>query len=142
MFEKEAEEYIKEHTFFDEEYGVQSLDVVSKTIFKDGAEFGYNKANEWLYPSKGEYPKDEKEVLVYMWGSFYIGSYKQYTDDNNAWHFNDFDEESEQITAWKEIVPPSEPMRSLNKEEQKNYTEAINKVYKPTGVKLFDKEKE
>ena len=46
MFEKEAEEYIKEHTFFDEEYGVQSLDVVSKTIFKDGAEFGYNKANE------------------------------------------------------------------------------------------------
>ena len=46
MFEKEAEEYIKEHTFFDEEYGVQSLDVVSKTIFKDGAEFGYNKANK------------------------------------------------------------------------------------------------
>jgi hypothetical protein len=46
MFEKEAEEYIKEHTFFDEEYGVQSLDVVSKTIFKDGAEFGYNKAKE------------------------------------------------------------------------------------------------
>ena len=44
MFEKEAEEYIKEHTFFDEEYGVQSLDVISKTIFKDGAEFGYNKA--------------------------------------------------------------------------------------------------
>lgn len=44
MFEKEAEEYIKEHTFFDEEYGVQSLDVVSKTIFKDGALFGYNKA--------------------------------------------------------------------------------------------------
>ena len=28
MFEKEAEEYIKEHTFFDEEDGVQSLDVV------------------------------------------------------------------------------------------------------------------
>ena len=64
--------------------------------------------DEWHYPSKGEYPKDEKEVLVYMWGSFYIGSYKQYTDDNNTWHFNDFDEESEQITAWKEIIPPKE----------------------------------
>ena len=48
MFEKKAEEYIKEHTFFDEEYGVQSLDVVSKTIFKDGAEFGYNKCKEEL----------------------------------------------------------------------------------------------
>ena len=56
MFETEAEEYIKEHTFFDEEYGVQNLDVVSKTIFKDAAEFGYNKANEWHYnePTKSK----------------------------------------------------------------------------------------
>ena len=36
MFEKEAEEYIKEHSFFDEEGGVLSLDVGSKTIFEDG----------------------------------------------------------------------------------------------------------
>jgi len=59
MFEKEAEEYIKEHTFFDEEYGVQSLDVVNKTIFKDGAEFGYNKANEWHYVKDGDLPNTE-----------------------------------------------------------------------------------
>lgn len=79
--------------------------------FQKGAEYGYNKAKEedkWHYPSKGEYPKDEKEVLVYMWGSFYIGNYKHDTDDNNGWHFNDFDEESEQVTAWKEIIPPKE----------------------------------
>lgn len=25
--------------------------------FKDGIELGYNKANEWHYTSKGEYPK-------------------------------------------------------------------------------------
>jgi hypothetical protein len=48
MFEKEAEEYIKEHTFFDEEFGLPVLDVTSKTEFQDGAEFGYNKANEWF----------------------------------------------------------------------------------------------
>ena len=46
MFEKEAEEYIKKHTFFDEEFGLTSLDVTSKTAFQDGAEFGYNKAKE------------------------------------------------------------------------------------------------
>ena len=119
MFEKEAEEYAMTEvngTFAE-------MDVYEK-CFKDGAEFGYQKGlevkinmttlsdypmkDEWHYPSKGEYPKDEKQVLVYMWGSFYIGSYKQYTDDNNTWHFNDFDEESEQITAWKYIVPPKE----------------------------------
>jgi len=67
MFEKEAEEYIKEHTFFDEEYGVQSLDVVSKTIFKDGAEFGYNKANEWHYvKSEEDLPKDNSEYLLLL----------------------------------------------------------------------------
>lgn len=48
MFEKEAEEYIKEHSFFHEEFGLTSLDVSCKTIFMDGAEFGYNKAlEEW-----------------------------------------------------------------------------------------------
>ena len=32
--------------------------------FKKGAEFGYNKANEWHYPSKGEYPNDFEDVLI------------------------------------------------------------------------------
>jgi len=74
MFEKEAEEYIKEHTFFDEEYGVQSLDVVSKTIFKDGAESGYNNANEWHYVKDGDLPNTEfgrADVTV-----AYINAYK------------------------------------------------------------------
>ena len=75
MFEKEAEEYIKEHTFFDEEYGVQSLDVVSKTIFKDGAEFGYNKANEWHYVKDGDLPDTECSVLIYCIGGYRIEKY-------------------------------------------------------------------
>jgi len=103
--EQKAEEYrkdIKSKFFLSE----PQLDLACQG-FKDGYH-ECQKEHKWHYPSKGELPKDEKEVLVYMWGSFYIGSYKQYTDDNNAWHFNDFDEESEQITAWKEIVPPKE----------------------------------
>jgi hypothetical protein len=38
--------------------------------FQKGAEFGYNKANEWHYPSKGELPKEdtaEKETLYLLY---------------------------------------------------------------------------
>ena len=31
-------------------------------------------------------------------------------------------------------------MRSFTKEEQEEYRKGLNKIYKPTGVKLFDKE--
>lgn len=56
MFEKEAEEYIKEHTFFDEEFGLTSLDITSKTAFQEGAKFGYNKGrNEAKEILKGLY---------------------------------------------------------------------------------------
>ena len=51
MFEKEAEEYwLKQPPF---------TEVRDRVIqaFIDGAEYGYNKANEWHYPSKGEYPR-------------------------------------------------------------------------------------
>ena len=32
--------------------------------FKDGAEFGYNKANEWHFVKEGDLPKHENYVLV------------------------------------------------------------------------------
>ena len=66
MFEKDAEEYIEEHSFFDEESGVKSLDVTSKTIFQDGAEFGYNKANEWhdLRKDPNDLPKNKDVMCI------------------------------------------------------------------------------
>ena len=61
MFEREAEEYCMHQSL---------LEDVRNNIckaFEDGAEFGYNqgkaKANEWHYPSKGEYPKEYENVL-------------------------------------------------------------------------------
>ena len=37
-----------------------------------GAEFGYNKANEWKYPSKGEYPEcDENKKLWLYFKDYY-----------------------------------------------------------------------
>jgi len=102
MFEKEAEEYIKEHTFFDEEYGVQSLDVVSKTIFKDGAEFGYNKANEWHYV-KDELPELYKDVLVvFPRGDCDV---KRLTN-HNEWVGRGSWCSLTDVIAWKEIVLP------------------------------------
>ena len=53
MFEKEAEEYAKD---YEASKYIRTVD----EIFKDGAEYGYNKANKWHYPSKGEYPEDVK----------------------------------------------------------------------------------
>ena len=106
MFEKEAEEYIKEHTFFDEEYGVQSLDVVSKTIFQDGAEFGYNNANEWHYVKDGDLPKKTDEYLVYIINGYGCKSIKliQYNSGRRFWWVDCQNE----VIAWKEIVLPKE----------------------------------
>jgi hypothetical protein len=44
MFEKEAEEYAKQNN--PAEYGVRATHFTVLNSFKDGAEFGYNKANE------------------------------------------------------------------------------------------------
>ena len=128
MFEKDAEEYIEEHSFFDEESGVKSLDVTSKTIFQDGAEFGYNKANEWHYPSKGEYPKcDEKTQLIFYVNCYYevggetltrkrmvLGFYKKSFINDDVKLFVEkskgYEEEHlpKDVIAWKEIVLPKE----------------------------------
>ena len=128
MFEKEAEEYIKEHTFFDEEFGLTSLDVTSKTAFQEGAEFGYNKANEWQYPSKGELPKcDEETQLIFYVNCYYevggetkirkrtvLGFYKKSFLNDDIKLFVEkskgYEEEHlpKDVIAWKEIVLPKE----------------------------------
>ena len=41
MFEKEAEKWVENNLHSTEEDYIKA--------FKDGAEFGYNKANEWHY---------------------------------------------------------------------------------------------
>lgn len=62
MFEKEAEERSKR------EYASTAPDLQEAYAdgFKDGAEYGYNKANEWHYPSKGELPEEGDEVLCFF----------------------------------------------------------------------------
>ncbi len=110
MFEKEAFNYGMI-------YAKTTLLNTNKELeqaYKDGAEFGYNKANEWHYPSKGEYPKDEKNVLMSeqlilltkLKGtnnlSISIGQYNFSTQEFSYPHIVGVTD----VYAWKEIVLP------------------------------------
>ena len=100
MFEKEAEEAgnekIKENHQF-----ARCARKSYKDGFKDGAEFGYNKANEWYYVKDGEYPTHSNRVLVFTDEGVGFGIYGL---DNQKWYTYDtgFD-----VIAWKEIVFPN-----------------------------------
>ena len=65
MFEKEAEEYGKPF------YNMTRYDYVEerthvKKAFQKGAEFGYDKANEWHFVENGDLPKKSILVLAYF----------------------------------------------------------------------------
>ena len=111
MFEKEAEEWVKENMdccktdnsvnqsipYFDEEERC-----CAKSAFQDGAEFGYNKANEWHYMKDGISPTHSYRVLVFTDEGVGFGIYGL---DDKKWHTYDTGFE---VIAWKEIVLPKE----------------------------------
>lgn len=120
MFEKEAEGWIKNNLHSKEEDYIKA--------FKDGAEFGYKKANEWHYPSKGELPKCDGETqLVFYVNCYYevggetkirkrivLGFYKKAFINDDVKLFVEkskgYEDEhlSKDVIAWKEIVLPKE----------------------------------
>ena len=116
MFEKEAEEIeVKADEYALEEstacnYGESSKHVYQGYFygFKKGAEFGYNKANEWHKPSE-KLPKECSLVLAYSFEDTEPALWEFVTSDQWEWLpkrivfcSND------QIRLWKEIVPPKE----------------------------------
>ena len=114
MFEEEAEEYVmrddvvteNDRVPFDNGYGYQTVDFETevKKAFKDGAEFGYNKANEWHYPSKGEYPKVGTWIIGFYYGK---DNWHKifYRTDGKWWGEGQL---CQPPFAWKEIVLPKE----------------------------------
>ena len=126
MFEKEAEEWLDERYLKD--MGVRKP---CKKAFLAGAEFGYNKAFveadknlkaivtdfnkalEWHYPSKGEYPKEYENVLCYCYCKgteikfCCVGHIVAGGDNKIRWWSNNKTEELH-VIAWKEIVLPKE----------------------------------
>ena len=116
MFEKEAEEYL-----------IRNLCKTCLTIcenncphaesekraYKDGAEFGYNKANEWHFVSKEGFPNKDDIYLIIRRDGLHLGDYCCGGDgdiDCQSWCDYPSEEEiqDDSVIAWKEIVLPKE----------------------------------
>ena len=103
MFEKEAEEYYNgQYDAWLEGEDSFALEEEIEQAFKDGAEFGYNKANEWHYVKDGISPTHSYRVLVFTDEGVGFGIYGL---DDKKWHTYDTGFE---VIAWKEIVLPKE----------------------------------
>ena len=102
MFDKEAEDNKPPYAFC----ALDTKCELWKDGFQKGAEYGYNKANEWHYVKDGkDLPPKTTLVLIKACGCFILG----WLDDNDVWH-NDSDNGAripkDNIYAWKEIVLP------------------------------------
>ena len=105
MFEKEADEYADNQIGCGDGY-YEWTDVTQ--AYQKGAEFGYNKANEWHKPSE-KLPERCSLVLAYAFDDTEPSLYQFVTNDQWEWMprrivflSND------QIRLWKEIVLPKE----------------------------------
>jgi hypothetical protein len=83
------------------------LDDIVDATFKDGAEFGYNKANEWHYVKDEGTPKVEGHYLVCLCNKDRnIFDCWIYYDEDVGWYCMKV--RMKDIYAWKEIVLPKE----------------------------------
>ena len=104
MFEKEAEEAGNEKIKGNYQFA-RCARKSYKDGFKDGAEFGYNKANEWHFVKDGEYPTHSNRVLVFTDEGVGFGIYGL---ENKKWYTYDT---GFGVIAWKEITPPKKIKR-------------------------------
>ena len=108
MFEKEAKDYSIDtyETCLYDNLPYTNDSRAREESFRDGATFGYNKANEWHYVKDGDLPEENQWVLVYD-GSYTVCNYHSNTPikwlDNYENEVNEY-----AIIAWREIVPPKE----------------------------------
>lgn len=112
MFEKEAEEYTKERA--------KGLDIndcclayyAMQRAYQYGAEFGYNKANEWHYVKDGDLPKEELRPRTF---GYYLTaskhkSYKGFVFEVAYFTgviFTKGGDILDNVIAWKEIELPN-----------------------------------
>lgn len=123
MFDKEAEEYKLQYSHYEvakredgTDYAKCVVNVTIQEAFQKGAEFGYNKANEWHYVKDGDLPRDEKDMLMTkhlilltkMKGSdclsLALGQYNFSLQEFSYQHIIGLTE----VIAWKEIILPKE----------------------------------
>ena len=108
MFEKELEEYKNQPKWKGKIFMKDE-----ETCFKAGAEFGYNKANEWHYVSKEGFPNKDDIYLIIRSDGLHLGDYCCGGDgdiDCQSWCDYPSEEEiqDDSVIAWKEIELPKE----------------------------------
>lgn len=111
MFEKEAEEYAKKRA---KELWINECNLAYATMeraFQKGAEFGYNKANEWHYMKDvkryEDLPQNKDVYYAYVVN---VGEYDKPTIERRLGCFAEFEYDvmAYHVIAWKEIVLPKE----------------------------------
>ena len=107
MFETEAEEYQTEkRKTFNEHEQLCWGDVYKD--WKKGAEFGYNKANEWHFVKDGDYPKEKGNYLVAWERTHHVEEFGKWGFDVDLFNADEgyFEGVGDYVIAWKEIVLP------------------------------------
>ena len=110
MFDKELEEY-KNQSKWKGKIFMKDEEI----CFKDGAELGYNKANEWHRVSD---KLPEMDVLVYLWKKgkdFPVVACRHFPYGKKEWVWNcewgsgfTISQLKGRDFLWKEIIPPKE----------------------------------
>ena len=75
-------------------------------IFIKGAEYGYNKANEWHYVKDGDLPKENKLYFVVIKDNGLAIAYFNGLHWETRYNLGDYGHCVETVIAWKEIVLP------------------------------------
>ena len=104
MFEKEAEERGNEKIKGNNDLARCSRKAY-KDGFKEGAEFGYNKANEWHYVKDGDLPKQDGNTCFSIDVLASNKKWVYYQFDSGKWFCGS---KEVKVVAWKEIVLPKE----------------------------------
>ena len=90
-----------------------------KQAYLAGAEFGYNKANEWHFV-KDELPNEGTYLVVWQndkgYKEIFTLNYEEDNEEELHWVDGDCEVQDEYIIAWKEIVPPKEIKKLLKKQ--------------------------
>lgn len=113
MFEKESKKYSDYVKYTHERWGSNYPNYGDIEIaYQKGADFGYNKANEWHYVKDGKYPTDEKDVEVLYQDCDKINVYNCVYDIHaENWLYYNLDDMMLElfpfnVIAWKEVVLP------------------------------------
>lgn len=110
-FKKEAKKWVKENSRIEHSasFGEIAVEPSAEKGFQDGAEFGYNKANEWHYVKDG---LPDEGIYLVVWQNdkgykeIFILKYEEDDEEELHWVDDDYEVQDEYVIAWKEIIFP------------------------------------